>query len=213
MRLQLIAAAVLIKFFLISGQSTCFAQGIATWDFGTIPQDGAISGTPGSTIGWGYTVTNNSPTLWLLAQDFAVHHNFQYDIGNDFLFDHPALPPNTSVYVPFDGTNGLVSLTWAPNAPLGFVNSGTFELFASWYDDDPYQNGNYVQYAGSKTTPYRATVEAAANVPEPNPLTWLLGTGTVGCYLCCRLDRRMSVWQQPLLPRNFTSVENIESNR
>ena len=38
---------------------------IEDWCFDTIPDSGDIAGPAGSTIGWGYTITNPDPVNWL----------------------------------------------------------------------------------------------------------------------------------------------------
>ncbi len=148
-----------------------------TWTFGPLPTSGAISGVPGSTIGWGYTITNQSATNWLVLSGLSAD---PFQNGTPFsVFDFPILGPGATVTLPFDATNvlGLYALTWDPTAPIGFVNSGTFLLNAEWWDNDPLAGGNFVSFGIDQSAPYSATV-----VPEPGTLL-LVASGLAGLWL------------------------------
>ena len=43
-----------------------------SYTFSVTPTNGAISGTAGSTIGWGYSITNSSSTDWLVTSDLTA---------------------------------------------------------------------------------------------------------------------------------------------
>lgn len=137
------------------------------YSFGLIPAGGNIQGTPGSTIGWGYTIENQSSTLWLVttALDSGV---FQHG-SPSVVFDFPDVAPGETVTVAFDAvlSAGLQSLLWDASAPIGFINSGNFILSAEWWDGDPFDPGSAFQSsADSQSVPYSASVSAPA-VPEP----------------------------------------------
>ncbi len=153
------------------------AYAIPDWTFSTIPASGDISGPAGSTIGWGYTITNLDTTNWLVLGGLSADA-FLNGTPNS-LFDYPIVAPSSTVTVTYDGVNGLYELTWDLGAPDGFVNSGTFIASADWYDGDPFGGGNFVAAAPDRSALYSATV-----VPEPSALflvgTGLLIAGTVG---------------------------------
>ncbi len=147
-----------------------------SFTFSLLPPNGAISGPPGSTIGWGYSITNNS------SVDFV---EFSALSANGFLngtplaiFDFPIIAPNTTVTVPFDPLNvlGLYQLTWDPGAPIGFTNSGTFMLTGDFCTDSACAS----MIANSDLTLsalYSATVTTPGNVvPEPASIL-LVATG------------------------------------
>jgi hypothetical protein len=152
------------------------------YDFRVLPEGGAIAGAPGSTIGWGYSIHNESTSLWLVTTglDLGVFHH-----GTpNFLFDFPAVAPGDSVTVPFDqaGATGLAGLTWGSSAPPGFTNSGTFALTAQWSSGNPIGSGHFQFAAPDSDQPYSATV-----VPEPAtvtlialPLLWFGVAGGLG---------------------------------
>ena len=145
-----------------------------TYSFTALPND--VAGPAGSTVGWGYTVSNESTTSWLVltALDAAV-----FDQGSpDSLFDFPSLAPGETVSVAFDPANlaGLYELTWDATAPIGFVNTGFFSLHGEWWDGDPLAGGNFLSEAPDESTPYSATVTGSTSIPEPSAvlvLPWI----------------------------------------
>jgi hypothetical protein len=142
-----------------------------TYTFSTDPPSGNIQGTAGSTIGWGYSITNNDLTDWLVTTNLASDP-FANGTPDASLFDFPIVAPGATVPLPYDpiaGT-GLFALTWNLNAPIGFTNSGVFTLDAEWWTGDPFAGGTFIQTAVEETAPYSATVSSPSSVPEPSTL-------------------------------------------
>jgi hypothetical protein len=149
-----------------------------TYTFTLLPPNGNVFGPPGSTVGWGYTIINNSDTYWLVTS--GLNADTFLDGTPNPIFDFPDLAPDATDTVPFDPsaiTPGLYELTWDPTAPVDFVNSGNFDLSAQWYSGDPLNGGQFVSNALDEFQPYSATVTVA--VPEPAILALLL-TGLIG---------------------------------
>src|SRR6516164_6075353 len=88
-----------------------------TYTFDLLPADGNIAGSPGSTIGWGYALQNQSSSLWLVTTGLASG-TFMNGTPN-LLFDFPDLAPGASVTVPFNASTsaGLLELTWDASSP------------------------------------------------------------------------------------------------
>lgn len=148
----------------------------STIDFTLIPSNGTVTGPPGSTVGWGYSLTNNSPTEWfaptLLNSDSFVNG------APVALFDFPSVAPGITLTKVFNaGTGvGLYELDWDAGAPPGFVNSGYFVLSGGWWDGNPLAGGNFLFTEPEVSLPYTATVSGGVQgVPEPS--TWLLCLG------------------------------------
>lgn len=130
----------------------------------TVPDAITVSTPAGLTTGWGYTLQNDSSSLWLVTTNLSVG-SFQHATP-DLLFDFPDLAPGATVTVPFNPVTGtgLYQITWDTNTPAGFVNSGNFILSAQWWNGDPTGSGTFVENAPTATQPYSAT-------PTPEPAT------------------------------------------
>jgi hypothetical protein len=158
-------------FVLLLSASTASAGPIT---FDLLP-DGAIEGEAGSTIGWGYTVTNNSADLWLELTSIDAGA-FQFATADAAPFDYAIVAPGGTHTVTYDAAapQGLYQLTWDASAPIGFTNSGLFVLSGMYWDADPFQEGAaIVSDAPSQSAAYDATV---STVPEPGTLL-LMGAG------------------------------------
>jgi len=148
-------------FVLLVSASTASAASIT---FELLPGTGAIEGEAGSTIGWGYTVTNNSAD-WLELTGISAEP-FQYATPDSGPFDYAFVAPGETHTVAYDASTpaGLYQLTWDPLAPIGFTNTGTFVLTAAYWDADPFAGGAFVSDAPTQSAAYSATV---STVPEP----------------------------------------------
>lgn len=131
--------------------------------FSLIPAGGNIGGAPGAPIGWGYSIENQSSSLWLVTTnlDGGV---FQHGTPSIF-FDFPDLAPGETVTVTYDAAlfTGLQQLVWDTTAPVGFINSGSFVLGAEWWSGDPLNSGQFQFVAPDASASYTATVVT----PEP----------------------------------------------
>jgi hypothetical protein len=126
--------------------------------------------------GWGYTIHNESNSDWLVTTNLTAGA-FLYATPT-LLFDFPDLAPRATADVPYDSVTaaGLYQILWSSNAPLGFVNSGTFTLSAQWWSGNPTNGGTLIGAAPGTSVPYSASLTA---VPEPGTLglTTVLGLG------------------------------------
>jgi hypothetical protein len=105
-----------------------------------MPGGGTITGSPGQTVGWGYTITNldQTGTFWLSADVVSSTGNFGSGAPDSSVFDHVIVPPGASVTVTFaPNSAGLFQFTWDQSAAVGTVYSGDFLLDVTWYTGDP----------------------------------------------------------------------------
>jgi hypothetical protein len=147
------------------------ASAATIWTFELLPAGGAVSGPPGSTVGWGYKISNLDEFDWIEVTGIA-YGAFAQATPNE-LFDFPILAPGDTVSVPYDAGAqiGLLELAWDVTAPPGTINDGVFSLSATWWDGDPLADGDEVGPAITLSRPYVATV---TSVPELSTLLLVL---------------------------------------
>jgi hypothetical protein len=152
-------------------------------EFDLIPLSGNVSGAAGSTVGWGYSITNESATDWLLTTNM-VSDSFLYGTPT-LLFDFPEVAPGQTVTESFDSIalTGLYEDVLDASAPNGSVDSGNFVLSAQWYDGDPFNGGNFIADAPDTNSAYTAIVTASGGpgIPEPGSIFLMIaGLGLIG---------------------------------
>lgn len=155
---------------------------IPDWDFDLLPTSGDVSGPPGSTVGWGYRITNPDPLNWLSIWGLSADL-FLNGIPDSSIFDYPLVAPSATVEVPYDGVSGLYMLTWDTTAPIGFINSGSFTLNADWYYENLFGELNFLEPAPDRSNLYSATVTGDGTRPIPEPSTILLLSAGFGGLL------------------------------
>jgi hypothetical protein len=151
--------------------------------FTVLPPD--VSGPAGSTVGWGYSITNNSTTDYLdisgIDSDLFLATDGTPDAS---IFNFPNVAPGqtvTQVYDPADGL-GLFQFTWNAGLPAGTMETGVFTLYGAFCDtsDPTCVDDGSVPQGTLATAAYSATVSAGMTVPEPASLLLLsMGLGAV----------------------------------
>lgn len=181
-----LGAVVLGSVFLFSA-TVAFASDITLT---LIPPDGDVSGPPGSTVGWGYTIINSSSN-WL--ETLSASAGSFIDGTPDLIFDFPTVAPESFVTEDFSPTTtascssppcGLYEFTWDSDAPVGTVNSGTFTVSSEYFSGDPANpSSTDLGPAPDASADYSASVSSTVTVtPEPATLLLLL-TGICGLVL------------------------------
>jgi protein-disulfide isomerase len=177
---------VLLIPLLLAATTPSLLMGSDVYMFSTIPGSGNISGAPGATIGWGYSITNESTSDWLLATNLGAD-SFAFGTPT-LLFDFPEVAPGATVTEVFDpiGLTGLYEDVLNDSAPNGSVDSGDFVLSAQWYEGDPFNGGTLIGDAVDTDAAYTATVTSSSSTPEPSSFV-LLASGIllmIGRRLC-----------------------------
>ena len=131
-----------------------------------IPSSGALNGTPGATVGWGFTITNNT--------------NFVSVTGSDFCEGAIVSPcPHTlGSYTDFIGAFNFIVVGPAPESPsvtqafnlAAMTGVGSFQINTTSHVGDFAAGQIRITYDLFRTSP---------NDPLFNPITDTLSTGNV----------------------------------
>ncbi len=148
-----------------------------SFTFATIPSNGALTGALGTTVGWGYTITNQSTNLWLVLSAISVN-DVTVGLPNVGIFDFPILVPGATTTVSYSQSlaQGLFEVAIDPQAVVGTIDFGQVVVDADWYDGDPFTTGGLVMSAGSQGAPFTLAV-TQPSVVIPEPATILLFCG------------------------------------
>jgi len=152
----------------------------------TLQPSGSVSGAPGSTVGWGYTLTNSDASDWLVLTSSNFMPSTSLGTYMDFTqFNFIVLGPSpessslTQSFNPMSQT-GIGSFTISGSATPGDSAMGNIVITYDLFNQDP-NDPNFDPDRSLITPDNRlsaaATVNAAgtATVPEPTSLV-LLGT-------------------------------------
>ncbi|HEY1216744.1 MAG TPA: hypothetical protein VGE93_24230, partial [Bryobacteraceae bacterium] len=110
----------------------------------TVPPGVTFTSPAGVITGWGYSIHNESSSLWLVTTGLSSG-TFQYATPT-LLFDFPDLAPGATVSIPFDPvtSSGLLEVAWDASVPDGYIASGAFDLTAEWWSGNPVNGGNVI---------------------------------------------------------------------
>jgi hypothetical protein len=160
--------------------------------FALDPVGGTVSGAPGETIGWGFTLTNSGP-YWLLVDestfvpDTADYTDF---ISIPFMVIGPS-PENDSWTESFDASaqTGAGSFSIDPAAVVGSEISGPILLTYDLYDVDPnspsFDPANDLVLPSGQQISADAEVDVVAPTSTPEPALGILA-GLL-CLVTCIL--------------------------
>jgi PEP-CTERM motif len=153
---------------------------------------GDVSGPAGTTVGWGFTITNSISSTDYLDISGIDSDLFLDGVPDASIFPFSNLAPGqsaTQLYDPVDQL-GLFQFTWNPGLPVGTTQSGQFRLMGAFCDpttvDQFCAEDDSVPSVVLATADYSATVSAApgTSVPEPSSiLMLLLGLCGIGLWV------------------------------
>ncbi len=146
------------------------------------PANGGLNSYAGATVGWGYTVTNDSSD-WVVLTSSGFSPLPSWGSYEDFFLTNLAkyvqLAPEGSWTESLNALphTGIGSFRIDPSANPGDTATGYIAITFDRYDGDPSNGGNYI-VPGSALASASVTVDA---VPEPSTFL-LLGGGLVGLF-------------------------------
>jgi hypothetical protein len=169
--------------------------------FTVIPAD--VSGPAGTTVGWGFSITNTSTSADYLDISGIDSDLFLATDGipDASIFLFPNLAPGqtaTQLYDPVDQL-GLFQFTWNADVPIGTTETGDFTLYGAFCDPsvDIYcaEDGSSPSTALASAA-YSATVISSSTAPVPEPSYFLLlFSGLCGIGLWTWHRQRYSRWR------------------
>jgi hypothetical protein len=160
--------------------------------FTVTPTD--VSGPAGTTVGWGFTITNTSTTMYLDISAIDSTLFLAADGTADAsIFNFPNVAPVDTVTQSYDPADnlGLFQFTWNTGVAVGTTETGTFTLYGAFCpaSDPTCVDDGTVPQGTLATADYTATVAGAASLPEPSSFLLLLA-GIGGMALWGRHPRQ-----------------------
>ena len=173
----------LFQLLFAAAMSAALASATAVFAFD--PNGGALSGTPGSIVGWGFTISDSTEYAVVTETSFCATGSVASNLPctntlgvySDFAGNFPIIgptPDSSSVTEPFSNASqlGYGGLVIGAGASLGTVLTGEIAIIYDLYTEDPVTGSNPVQIGGDNFTflPASVTVTGGAAVPEPGAL-------------------------------------------
>jgi hypothetical protein len=155
------------------------------------PPGGAVTGSPGQTVGWGFTITNDTGFYQLFdasyfcepAQDPASTTCTQ-SLGTyqDFIANNgTVIAPMSMLTESFNANTmtGFGAYAISPGALVGAIDSGNLVATYMNFNGDPFNGGT--QASGDIELPAAASVTVVKATPEPSSgiLITLVGLGAL----------------------------------
>lgn len=152
------------------------------------PASGVVTGAPGQTVGWGYSLINTDTINWFVPTQLNAS-SFSIGSPDASYFDFPMLAPGATAAAVFDqlAHTGLYGVQLFPFALPGQTDNGLFTLSGEWWSGDPLAGGTFLQASDPVQVPLTLEIEAVAALPLPGSLP-LLALGMV--LLLARQRRR-----------------------
>lgn len=165
-----------------------------------------ITGTPGTTIGWGYEIANDSSS-WLETTSLSAP-GFPFGIP-EAIFDYPVVAPDSSVTVDFSAgvtaqcstpPCGIYEVVLPATIPATATIGGSFDVTTELFGTNPLTDPNAVDLGAGPTigSDFSATeIPSTSAVPEPGTY---LGLIAMGLLCMCGIKAAMPKRNPPALP-------------
>jgi hypothetical protein len=165
----------------------------------TLSNGGAISGIPGSTPGWGFTLTNDLNYVVITDSEFDITQNAGDGSYTDIVASNYFLVVGTGSYAStpivqvFDAIvpSGVGSFAISPSATIGDLVLGSITLTYDVYSVSP-NDPSFDPFTDTLANGLQISAGAKVDVtatPEPGSLLLLLTATGLGLALLPRLGR------------------------
>ena len=196
--------ALIILTLSLVAAATASAAGLT---FTTDPTDGVLTGTPGTTVGWGFTMTAPDSNYYALtgvefcfgaqiptcpSTPVGVFSDIASYVEGDIIGPDYTTNPYPETYSP--GISGLGEFAIDPSAaPQDLV--GTLYVYYDEYAADPMLGGD--AFLTGQVASSAAEVEIVSPTPEPSKVWMMLAAG-----LLIGVGRLREIRNVSRLPRN-----------
>jgi len=162
----------------------------------TLPSDGSVFGHPGETVGWGYSIENDTSS-WLVPMGLSANGILFGSLTD--VYDYGVVAPLSTATIPYQFaspggagfSSGLFEYLIPGATPTGLTQSGSFILQYQFFSDNPDINSFAVPIGPILSFPEQAfSVTTFDAVPEPTSGGLLLMSILIG-KLCLK---RRSRW-------------------
>jgi hypothetical protein len=169
----------------------------------TLTPSGDITGSPGQTVGWGFSITNTTGFFLLVdssnfcepGQDpftgpvFTCAPGLGASTYTDFIANNGTVIPPSGLIQPFNAVTmtGVGAYMIDPAALTGSIDTGSIVLSYQEYNGNPFAGGT--QVSGDTELSAAASVTTAAAVPEPNSAALLAGALLMGLLIVRKRSR------------------------
>ena len=140
-----------------------------------IPVGGTVAGPPGSTVGWGFTLTDIGSNYVVLADSYftgtPIYGSYTDYIASQFYVAGPA-PESATIVSPWNqiAMTGTGEFDLYPTDPANVSFTGTISIDYDLFSEDPnspsFDPGSYVG-SGTFSDPVQVDI-------TPEPASWIL---------------------------------------
>lgn len=173
----------------------------ATPSFSVTPS-GTVSGQPGDTVGWGYSITNDTADVLLVSNTYFCQSGQdpllttctqQLGAYNDFAASNTTeVAPSGAANQSFDATtfSGIGDYVISSLATPGQSDVGFLVLVYDLYTCDPLTDCGATRIGGDVEMSAAAEVDVTGAPGVPEPGTWILVSSALAILVPLRRFRR-----------------------
>jgi hypothetical protein len=187
-----------MRTLIVSSLLLIMGTGLAHAGLVLTPASGDITGSAGSTVGWGFLLTTDLEWLSAVSSETLLDSNPGLGTYLDFIGSSGGLvngvtAPSSSWNQLFDASagDGVGAFVIDSAAHTGDTDSGLMEILFESFSQDPNICSTCATGFVTIDLPFSVRVVAPVNT-TPEPATWLLFVGSLLAGAAAKLQRRSS---------------------